>query len=303
MGMKIEQLVAEFLYQEKKVTLTDIGTFILNVDIKTPTNEDATITPPDGSITFHYNPQAPIDENLIKFIIGRTGKIRPLALSDLDSFIMLGKQFLNLGKPFTLKNIGMLLKNSQNQYEFSQDNRITLNLNQQNDLPKNEEIENGLTEPAIDFSSAAKKKSSIKGKFIIISILLLTITGLILFLIKYDPFESKSKTIISKIDANKKNTDTIGNISSHPDTTLKTIEKTDFNFYNIIIRSFKDSADATKSIKKLTKKTSDKNLILYKSTNSQFKIAVHFQFHLSDSTHILDSIKKTYGKKIYLEKK
>ena len=116
MGMKIEQLIAEYLYQEKKVTLTEIGTFTLNVDIKTPANEDSHITPPDGSITFQFNAHAPVDENLIRFIINKTGKIRPLALSDLDSFLILGKQFLNLGKPFNLKNIGMLLKNSQNQF-------------------------------------------------------------------------------------------------------------------------------------------------------------------------------------------
>lgn len=302
MGMKIEQLIAEFLYQEKKVTLTEIGTFILNVDIKTPSNEEATITPPEGSITFQYNTQAAIDENLVKFIITKTGKIRPLALSDLDSFLILGKQFLNLGKPFTLKNIGMLLKNSKNQYEFSQDHRITLNLEHQNDSPKIDEPETISTEPVIDFSSSTKKKPrTIKGKFIIFSILILIITGLILFLIKYDFFDSKSKIILSKIEKGNKNSDTLDKASVSPDTTALKNQTPDLNYYNIIVRSFKDSSDAAKALKKILKKTSNKNLIIYKSNDSKYKIAVHFQFNLTDSTRILDSIKKTYGKKITLE--
>ncbi|MFN8244987.1 MAG: hypothetical protein U0T56_01200 [Ferruginibacter sp.] len=36
----------------------------------------------------------------------KTRKIKPLATSDLESFTMLGKQFMNIGKPLILEGLG-----------------------------------------------------------------------------------------------------------------------------------------------------------------------------------------------------
>ena len=50
------------------------------------------------------------DNDLIDFIVQNTKKIKPLASADLDSFLTLGRQFLNIGKPFTIQNLGTLEK-------------------------------------------------------------------------------------------------------------------------------------------------------------------------------------------------
>lgn len=302
MGMKIENLIAEFLYQEKKVTLTEIGTFSLIMDLEGPSHDETEIFPPEGSVSFQYNAHAPIDENLVTFIIQKTGKIRPLALSDLDSFLMLGKQFLNLGKPFALKNIGILLKNNHNQFEFSQDYKIPLNLEPKPALNNSKDPNIGTPHQGIDFSSHSKKKS-IKAPFIFISILALSLLCLLLFFVKFTPFDSKPTNGVSNNSMNYQLHDTTSPITSRVDSTTPIITKTETEFQNIVIKTFTDSTKGSLSLKKIALTTSDNNLIFYKDTFSNYRIAVHFQFKLADSTNVLDSLKKIYGKKIFLEKK
>ncbi len=59
------------------------------------------------------------DEDLIDFIRKHTGKIRPLAESDLETFVADGKLMLNIGKPFHIEGIGTLQKNREGVYEFT----------------------------------------------------------------------------------------------------------------------------------------------------------------------------------------
>jgi hypothetical protein len=59
------------------------------------------------------------DDELIDFIRKHTGKIKPLAESDLDTFVADGKLMLNIGKPFHIEGIGTLHKNKEGVYEFT----------------------------------------------------------------------------------------------------------------------------------------------------------------------------------------
>jgi hypothetical protein len=59
------------------------------------------------------------DKELISFICEQTGKIKPLAISDLDSYLNLGMEMLNIGKPFYLEGIGTITKNKAGKFDFS----------------------------------------------------------------------------------------------------------------------------------------------------------------------------------------
>ena len=92
--MKIDQLITQFLYQTKRVSLPGIGTFTT-----------------DGStVRFENKSDAQISKELIEFVKTNTGKMQSLAESDLESFIMLNQQFLNIGKTLYLDGIGTLVK-------------------------------------------------------------------------------------------------------------------------------------------------------------------------------------------------
>jgi hypothetical protein len=60
-----------------------------------------------------------VDPDLVEFIRVNTGKIRPLATADLESYITLGQELLNIGKPFYLEGIGTLTKTQDGRLEFS----------------------------------------------------------------------------------------------------------------------------------------------------------------------------------------
>ena len=93
--MKIEQLIVQHLYNSKKVTLQDIGTFTLSPDVVMPADNDKESSMPENAVRFEYNKKAVQDDELISYIVAQTRKIKPLATSDLESYSLLAKQFLN----------------------------------------------------------------------------------------------------------------------------------------------------------------------------------------------------------------
>ncbi len=108
--LKIEQVIVQQLYSSKKITLQGIGTFSLDSSVSLPVDSEKAMVIPENAIHFDYNPKVGEDEPLIDAIVQHTKKIKPLASADLDSFLMLGRQFLNIGKPFTIGGLGTLDK-------------------------------------------------------------------------------------------------------------------------------------------------------------------------------------------------
>lgn len=63
--------------------------------------------------------------DLIEFIRTHTGKMTALATSDLESYIMLNKQFLNIGKALHFEGIGTLVKAKEGLFEFTPGEMVT----------------------------------------------------------------------------------------------------------------------------------------------------------------------------------
>jgi hypothetical protein len=116
--LKISVLVAQYFYQNKRLNLPGIGTFFLDVAVDVQ-NIDKGSRDLLDHIHFAQKAITRPDEELIDFIRKHTGKIRPLAESDLETFVADGKLMLNIGKPFHIEGIGTLQKNREGIYEFS----------------------------------------------------------------------------------------------------------------------------------------------------------------------------------------
>ena len=97
--MKIDQVLVHYLLKTKHLSLQGIGTFDLDATLPDSADPDKPIIIPADAIKFNYNPKTVEDDELVNFIVLHTKKIKPLASSDLDSFLSLGRQFLNIGKP------------------------------------------------------------------------------------------------------------------------------------------------------------------------------------------------------------
>lgn len=101
--LKLDQLIPQFLYQTKRLSLPGIGTFTT-----------------DGSaVQFDNKSDVQVSNDLVEFVKTHTGKMHSLALSDLESYIMLNKQFLNIGKALYIEGIGTLVKSREGSYEFT----------------------------------------------------------------------------------------------------------------------------------------------------------------------------------------
>lgn len=117
--MKLSSLFAKYLYQQKQLKLPGIGVFSLDPAVAIPEFSDKSISDFIQQIRFDPKPVDRAEEEFIHFIRQETGKMKPLAESDLESFIADGKILLNLGKPFHLEGIGSLLKTRDGAYEFT----------------------------------------------------------------------------------------------------------------------------------------------------------------------------------------
>ncbi len=118
--MKLAPLLAQYLYEQKKLDLAGIGTFLLDPSART--NADAQHA--SEGISFQNNAAVKEDEKLISYISGHTGKMKPLASSDLNSYLELALQFLNIGNPFQIEGIGTLVKNKSGLFEFTADHLL-----------------------------------------------------------------------------------------------------------------------------------------------------------------------------------
>ncbi len=116
--MKLDLLLSQFLYQHKKLVLPGIGTFILDPASPIPDGTDKQNTTVAG-ITFDNKSVPQIDDNLIDFVRTHTGKIKPLAISDIDSYINLSVQLLNIGNPLHIEGIGTLMKARDGRLNFT----------------------------------------------------------------------------------------------------------------------------------------------------------------------------------------
>lgn len=116
--MKISLLMAQFLYSQKRLDVPGMGSFYLDPDIvidpDAAKNNKETLT----GVRFEYNPALKDNPELTEFIARQTGKLKALASADLESHLLLGRQFLNIGKPFVLDGIGQLIKTQAGPLEF-----------------------------------------------------------------------------------------------------------------------------------------------------------------------------------------
>ena len=119
--MKLSQLLFPYLLQHKILHLQGLGTLSFDGVPLSPEKDNDVVILPAGSVQFKADKKAILDPEFIGFISKETGKIKPLATADLESYIENGKQLLNISKPFILDGIGLLQLKNQNLLEFIQD--------------------------------------------------------------------------------------------------------------------------------------------------------------------------------------
>ena len=297
--MTIEQIIVQYLYKNKTVTLQNIGTFTITSDVEIPFGSENETILPENAIEYKYNNHAQEDQGLIDYIIENSGKIRPLAISDLESYIILNKQFINIGKPHTIVGLGTLTKSQNEDYTFVQaaaSNVVT------KEAPRvvREKIKNN-----VDFDSPKKDTGNSNIlKYAIMGLLGLLLVGGLGYggYWIYENYKSNSMETPASKKVSDSTTKTDNNIATGSDTSIKkTVVPTakDTNSFYIVIKEFAILAEAEKRAKKLNEYGN--HFVITTKDSITYKMKLPFTKPLTDTLRVKDSISVYFGAKGYVE--
>ncbi|MBG9378190.1 hypothetical protein I5907_18270 [Panacibacter sp. DH6] len=104
-----DTLIRDYIYEHRQVSFEKVGELVMEGH-----------SPADpASFKFTYNKRAATTPELIVYIAEKTGKNKALIASDIESFVELMRQFMNIGKPYELEGVGMFKLGSSGTYEFA----------------------------------------------------------------------------------------------------------------------------------------------------------------------------------------
>lgn len=291
--MKIEQVLVHYLLKTKQLTLQGIGTFHLNASVPDSADSEKPIVIPENAITFTYDPRVTEDEGLVDFIVEHTRKIKPLAASDLDSFLSLGRQFLNIGKPLILPHIGTLEKLNSGVLAFVPGQLIAPRI-EPNRIKREDEEPKEPSEENLFNDYQKDRKANNSGKMILMLLVLVILAFAVWAVWRY-AFTKKDEpqnltttegVVPVKDSSFKADSTTIANV--------KPAKVSDTVSFNVVVGEYHTQKAAEKRLGKL--KDNHRNVILYTDDSTIYKVAEHFNLPLTDTTKILDSLRRYYAK-------
>ncbi|MEO5562972.1 MAG: hypothetical protein ABIR18_06040 [Chitinophagaceae bacterium] len=287
--MKIATLLAQYLYTNHKLDLPGIGTFLLDPSSissldSTPKQRSTVLS----GVSFESNPSVKVAPELISFITAQSGKMKALAIADLESLIQEAQQFLNIGKPFTFDGIGTLVKKSQGQFVFSALSVPTEKLKEFKTKETTATVT--LEESSAQYESfLASPKSNVGWRRPVIALLILAGVGLAIW----------GGYTISKKAATADITEVV-------DTAQQLLQPDTATLANVPVKS-----DDYKYILQVSKKnTALKRYAQLKTNLWDVKMetgdSVSYKLFLllparSDTSRVLDSLTAMTGKKVYIE--
>ena len=300
--MKIEQLLVQHFYHHREVTLQGMGTFTLSPDIIIPLENDKDVVMPENAIIFQYNPKSTEDDDLINFIVQQTRKIKPLASADLDSYLVLGKQFLNIGKPFKIEGLGILEKNQQGEYEYKQGHFFTAKMEAAPVALREKPEDDDISFAAIRNRPTAGKKRLL----IAVSILILLMAGWAAWYFlhkKNDTNPGSGNNTEQAIPPNITVPDTVKTVTPNKDPAIIppiVISANDGYSFRVVFKETINKEAAILKMKDLVAR--GHKVIMYTKDSVYYKLAEPFKRPLSDTTRIKDSLNKYYYKgKAFIE--
>ena len=289
--MKIQDLLSLYLYQQKTLSLPGLGVFELDPNVNLQEHKEEGW--PLNTITYKQDRNATVTDAFLAYLVQHTGKMKPLAMSDLESYLSNGTQLLNIGKPFPLTGIGLLSKNTQGDFVFEQGTPLIEKTSSANmDLAKDKTV--GQPEKEIDFSYSPKKSS---GKMMILFAVLIGIVliGWVIYL------AIPKKEIIPETTESSAASDTVAVTPPVTDSaaTMKTDSLQIMNnaplvdaFFILMIGQYNNQLSANKRLDALKGRGHIVELQMQDSTHYNLLLKVNRP--LSDTSAVKDSLLKYY---------
>ncbi len=310
--MKLPQVLSHFLYQNKLLELPGIGIFSLDSSFTIPDEQDKEHHPHilQGVSYQQVNISKP-DGKLIEFIHRYTGKMIPLAESDLDSYLRLGIQLLNIGKPFHFDGIGSIIKNNDGKNEFTPGQYSSVRLI----LPSEEKAEAEKKKKVLDEPEKEYAPQSQIAKRIMLTISVIGGIAIIAWA-GYNLYKKKTVPVNNTADSEvvlKEDTETVrkpdsatlaaaqtDSVSGKKKDSIALVSKRpDSSLYKFVILATANKNHALRRYKQLD--SISHAVRIATKDSSIFK--VYFVIHTSpkDTLHIKDSLNSFYATKTIIE--
>jgi len=292
-----DTLVRDFLYDHSTISFEKVGTLTLG---NKPISAEQPLSP--GAISFQFNKRAVTSPELSEFIAAKTGKSKTLINSDLESYVEMMRQFINIGNPYEIEGLGVLKLGKTGEYEFS-----PFDISH-----KKEETRSSKKQKERNESSLSPRKTTNRNALILFAlVIILGVLGVIgwgsykLFI------ENKNKTVKTNTDtANtsvqtitqdtlaKINTDTL----AKQDSAANKILKGDSLEYRFIHEITKSAARAYPRVTVL-KQSGYPSMIDSVKADSVTYYTLYFKYKLSsvDTAMMRDSIQKLLNRKIRIK--
>lgn len=310
--MKIENFIVQYLYEAKKVTLEQIGSFFLQTDIAAGAEPDKETPLPPDAIRFEFDRNATQDDGLINYIVSQTRKIKPLASSDLESYSILARQFLNIGKPLVIEGLGTLLKNQEGNYVFTQGAYVNTKIDLNGQAPLREKASE-----EISFSTPEKKKSQRVNPWLFVALFsVLAAAGAVAyyFFTKENTEKPLVETPVVSTDTATKTAplpDSLKQATLAPDSTLMkradsasltrhdTSATADNYNFKVVIKEYPNKLMAEKAFNRLS--GYGHKLLLLPIDSVKYKLAIPFNTPVSDTLRAKDSLRIFFNSRTYVE--
>ncbi len=297
--MKIAGLLTQFLYQHKKLNIPGIGQFSIDASVAIPDHTDKNYQEFLQYIQFTHRSISRPDDELIDFIRVKTGKIKPLAESDLDSYLSDCKLLLNIGKPLYIEGIGTLNKNKDGSFEFSHGQPMTERMES---LPPEKGPEKHGERKFLynnEYTSQSTGQTNVLRKLLIIAGILIGLGvivwgGYLLYSKKTNPVVESNDPVAGEIDTNS-----TGSLT--PDSILRAtiIDSTTIKKESATAGTYKFICEVTN-----TRQRAISRYKILQELNKQFKMetkdSIHYTIYIqlpsapADTSWKKDSLKAWY---------
>ena len=303
--LKLPQLLAHYLYQNKTLSLPGLGVFSMDPKSVIPEGSEKELPMTVQGISFESKPVSRPDDKLIDFIHQYTGKMKPLAMADLDSYLNLGIQLINIGKPFYIEGIGSIHKNNLDKFEFVPGDfsqvKLTLPSEEQADISDKRQmhLDADNLEPTSQPVSAGK---ALIFFGVLVGLALVTWGGYHLY--KKTSGEKQQDATIIPVDDSAKTKDSLAVIAHQTDSLNKRKELQkmglDSNSYKFVILATPNKQRAERRYQQLAQSSS--KVKMETKDSSIFKVYFPILTISKDTTKIKDSLNAFFATKTFIEK-
>ena len=304
--MKIPLLLVQYLYLNRKMSLPGLGIFTLDKSVVLPDEHDRVLLSMPNAVQFQNANIPSADKELISYICEHTGKIRPLAISDLESYLNLGTEMLNIGKPFHLEGIGTITKNNAGKFDFTP-GEYTLIREDVGSSEHERKKQHARDKKHLHTPPDIQNRNLLKLIAGVSAIIIIGWGGWFMYK-KSSPAESEkiSDTVSNAQEKVPAVADSSASVNTRHDAkktidsslpiTVNGLPSTNYKF--IILTTY-NKPHALKRYNQLL--AFDLKIHLYQKDSSFFKVYFQFPALAKDTIHIKDSLRREYGHEIRIE--